>query len=170
MFCYSVGWIDGDWQPRTHAEVLGQFALWGFRINLRLRKLLGLKRVWTTFSACRMLEPVLVTTLTASLSRLTNWPCRRNSVTSPVNRAGRSLLNTPLKRQRPAWWMLIFRWAERVRSACRSTAAGIRRWCDGHQCNSPQYGRDSAVGIAYWRSGNDSSCRRCDTASAWRGA
>ena len=61
MFCYSVGWIDGDWQPRTHAEVLGQFALWGFRINPKTQKLLGLKRVWTIFSACRMPEAVAVT-------------------------------------------------------------------------------------------------------------
>lgn len=43
MFCYSVGWIDGDWQPRTHAEVLGQFALWGFRINPKTQEVAGLE-------------------------------------------------------------------------------------------------------------------------------
>jgi len=33
MFCYSVGWFEGDWQPGTHAQVLRQLALWGFRTN-----------------------------------------------------------------------------------------------------------------------------------------
>ena len=33
MFCYSVGWLEGDWQPETHAQVLRQLALWGFRTN-----------------------------------------------------------------------------------------------------------------------------------------
>ena len=33
MFSYSLGWHDGDWQPRTHAAVLKQFASWGLRTN-----------------------------------------------------------------------------------------------------------------------------------------
>ncbi len=43
MFCYSAGWIDGDWQPQTHAEVLRQFALWGFRTNPMTQEVAGLE-------------------------------------------------------------------------------------------------------------------------------
>ena len=43
MFCYSVGWSEGDWQPATHAEVLRQFGLWGFRTNPMTREVSGLE-------------------------------------------------------------------------------------------------------------------------------
>ena len=33
MFCYSLGWTEGDWQPTTHIEVLEQFRRWGFRVS-----------------------------------------------------------------------------------------------------------------------------------------
>lgn len=33
MFAYSVGWVEGDWQPLTQSEVLEKLAVWGFRVN-----------------------------------------------------------------------------------------------------------------------------------------
>ena len=33
IFCYSLGWSEGDWQPETHLEVIEQFAKWGLRTN-----------------------------------------------------------------------------------------------------------------------------------------
>ncbi len=33
MFCYSLGWADGGWQPETHTQVMDQFKSWGFRTN-----------------------------------------------------------------------------------------------------------------------------------------
>lgn len=33
MFCYSLGWSDGSWQPASQVEVIAQFANWGLRIN-----------------------------------------------------------------------------------------------------------------------------------------
>lgn len=33
MFCYSLGWSEGSWQPATHGEVLRQLSGWGLRIN-----------------------------------------------------------------------------------------------------------------------------------------
>ena len=37
MFCYSIGWVEGPWQPRTHGEGLEKLAHWGFRVNPELR-------------------------------------------------------------------------------------------------------------------------------------
>ncbi|MDA1074797.1 MAG: NAD-dependent DNA ligase LigA [Proteobacteria bacterium] len=37
MFCYSLGWVEGDWQPQTHMEVNERLAAWGFRVNDRLK-------------------------------------------------------------------------------------------------------------------------------------
>ena len=33
MYCYSLGWIRGDWRPQTHAETLERLAAWGLRTN-----------------------------------------------------------------------------------------------------------------------------------------
>ena len=33
MFCYSLGWADGGWQPETHTQVMAQFKSWGLRTN-----------------------------------------------------------------------------------------------------------------------------------------
>lgn len=42
MFCYSLGWSDGNWRPQTHAEVIRQLKDWGFRINPLLREVADL--------------------------------------------------------------------------------------------------------------------------------
>jgi DNA ligase (NAD+) len=42
MFCYSLGWADGGWQPHTHAEVLQTFADWGLRVNPLTREVADL--------------------------------------------------------------------------------------------------------------------------------
>ena len=33
MFCYSIGWVEGDWQPQTHHAVIDQLKTWGLRVN-----------------------------------------------------------------------------------------------------------------------------------------
>ena len=33
MYAYSVGWVEGDWQPLSQSEVLERLADWGFRVN-----------------------------------------------------------------------------------------------------------------------------------------
>ena len=33
MYCYSIGWVEGDWQPTSHSEALQQLADWGLRVN-----------------------------------------------------------------------------------------------------------------------------------------
>ena len=33
MYCYSIGWVEGDWQPQTQAEALRKMAEWGLRTN-----------------------------------------------------------------------------------------------------------------------------------------
>ena len=33
MYCYSLGWIEGDWRPQTHMEALERMAGWGLRTN-----------------------------------------------------------------------------------------------------------------------------------------
>jgi len=33
MFAYSIGWVEGDWQPLTQSEVLEKLVVWGFRVN-----------------------------------------------------------------------------------------------------------------------------------------
>jgi DNA ligase (NAD+) len=33
MFCYSLGWVEGDWQPATHTEAIARLDEWGFRVN-----------------------------------------------------------------------------------------------------------------------------------------
>jgi DNA ligase (NAD+) len=33
MFCYSLGWVEGDWQPESHFEVLETFRSWRLRVN-----------------------------------------------------------------------------------------------------------------------------------------
>jgi len=42
MFCYSLGWSDGSWQPQTHAEVIARLKDWGFRVNPLLREVADL--------------------------------------------------------------------------------------------------------------------------------
>lgn len=37
MFCYSLGWSEGEWQPTSHIEVLQQFGRWGLRTNSRVK-------------------------------------------------------------------------------------------------------------------------------------
>ena len=33
MFCYSLGWVEGDWRPQTQSEALQRLAAWGLRTN-----------------------------------------------------------------------------------------------------------------------------------------
>ena len=33
MYCYSLGWAAGDWQPQTHTEALERLKAWGLRTN-----------------------------------------------------------------------------------------------------------------------------------------
>ena len=33
MFCYSLGWTEGDWRPQTQMEALDHMARWGLRTN-----------------------------------------------------------------------------------------------------------------------------------------
>ena len=33
LYCYSLGWIEGDWRPQTHMEALERLAEWGLRTN-----------------------------------------------------------------------------------------------------------------------------------------
>ena len=33
MFCYSLGWSEGDWQPESHLEVMRRFESWKLRTN-----------------------------------------------------------------------------------------------------------------------------------------
>ena len=33
MYCYSLGWIEGDWRPQTQMEALERLAAWGLRTN-----------------------------------------------------------------------------------------------------------------------------------------
>ncbi|MEM8766786.1 MAG: NAD-dependent DNA ligase LigA [Pseudomonadota bacterium] len=33
LYCYALGWAEGDWAPESHSEVLEKLAGWGFRIN-----------------------------------------------------------------------------------------------------------------------------------------
>lgn len=33
MFCYGLGWSEGDWEPAYHSEVMEQLQRWGFRVN-----------------------------------------------------------------------------------------------------------------------------------------
>ena len=47
MFCYSLGWSVGEWQPATHAQVIEQLAAWGFRTNPLVRQVAALEEVMT---------------------------------------------------------------------------------------------------------------------------
>jgi DNA ligase (NAD+) len=42
MFCYSLGGVEGDWQPESQQEVLKTFATWGLRTNPALETVAGL--------------------------------------------------------------------------------------------------------------------------------
>ena len=33
MYCYSLGWAEGGWQPSSHSEVLERLRTWGFRVS-----------------------------------------------------------------------------------------------------------------------------------------
>jgi DNA ligase (NAD+) len=33
MYCYSLGWAEGDWQPASHTEALEKLTGWGFRVS-----------------------------------------------------------------------------------------------------------------------------------------
>jgi len=33
MYCYSIGWVEGDWRPQTHMDALQRLQGWGFRTN-----------------------------------------------------------------------------------------------------------------------------------------
>jgi DNA ligase (NAD+) len=33
MYCYSIGWVEGDWQPTTHLDALERLKEWGFRVS-----------------------------------------------------------------------------------------------------------------------------------------
>ena len=38
MYCYSMGWIEGDWRPATQMEALERLADWGLRTNPEAKK------------------------------------------------------------------------------------------------------------------------------------
>jgi DNA ligase (NAD+) len=38
MFCYSLGWSDDSWRPKSHTEVIETFSRWGLRVNPLLRE------------------------------------------------------------------------------------------------------------------------------------
>lgn len=42
MYCYSIGWVEGAWQPVTHMEALERLSAWGFRVNPDARAVGGL--------------------------------------------------------------------------------------------------------------------------------
>jgi DNA ligase (NAD+) len=33
MYCYSIGWTEGSWQPSSQMEVFNKLQSWGFRVN-----------------------------------------------------------------------------------------------------------------------------------------
>ncbi len=33
MFCYGLGWAEGNWAPETHSEAMARLDEWGFRVN-----------------------------------------------------------------------------------------------------------------------------------------
>ena len=33
MYCYSLGWVEGDWRPETQMQALQRLAAWGLRTN-----------------------------------------------------------------------------------------------------------------------------------------
>ena len=33
MYCYSLGWVEGDWRPETQMQALERLAAWGLRTN-----------------------------------------------------------------------------------------------------------------------------------------
>lgn len=43
MFCYSLGWVDGDWQPGSHMEVLETFRRWRLRVNPLVERVDGVE-------------------------------------------------------------------------------------------------------------------------------
>ncbi len=47
MFCYSLGWSDGSWQPQTHVEVIQCLQEWGFRVNPLLSEVADLEQCVT---------------------------------------------------------------------------------------------------------------------------
>ena len=47
MFCYSLGWSVGEWQPATHSQVIEQFSAWGFRTNPLVRQVATLEEIIT---------------------------------------------------------------------------------------------------------------------------
>jgi DNA ligase (NAD+) len=38
MFCYSLGWVEGGWQPESHFDVLQAFKRWRLRINPHIER------------------------------------------------------------------------------------------------------------------------------------
>ncbi len=38
LFCYSLGWAEGEWQPSTQWQVVNQLRDWGFRTNPLVRQ------------------------------------------------------------------------------------------------------------------------------------
>jgi len=46
LFCYSLGWVDGSWQPETHTEVLEHFRRWGLRVNQEVTLAQNLDACW----------------------------------------------------------------------------------------------------------------------------
>ncbi|HEY5645859.1 MAG TPA: NAD-dependent DNA ligase LigA [Pseudomonadales bacterium] len=33
LFCYGLGWAEGDWQPESHSEAMARLQGWGLRVN-----------------------------------------------------------------------------------------------------------------------------------------
>jgi len=42
MYCYSIGWVEGDWQPRSHWEALERLRGWGFRVSPEIARVADL--------------------------------------------------------------------------------------------------------------------------------
>ncbi len=51
MFCYSLGWVDGSWQPETHMEVLEHFQAWGLRVNQQITLAEDMDTCWRYVSS-----------------------------------------------------------------------------------------------------------------------
>ncbi len=59
MFCYSLGWVDGGWQPETHSQVIEQFRQWGLRVNDRLEEVADLTACMAYVEALQEARPSL---------------------------------------------------------------------------------------------------------------
>jgi DNA ligase (NAD+) len=45
MYCYSIGWVEGVWQPGSHSEALEKLRSWGFRVSSEVTRFEDLEGV-----------------------------------------------------------------------------------------------------------------------------